>query len=127
MKRPLAVTFVGWLYLVVNVLILAAHYKDVLPPHSSEDLWTDLVRALGVVAGAFLLRGAFWAPWLAIVWMAFHVWVGWLNGTIPGLVHSGFFLLILSLLFLRADSRAFFRASSQTQPRPTPPARGPQA
>jgi hypothetical protein len=109
MKRPLSVTFVAWLYLVVNVVALARHYSDVLPPHHAEDLWIDLVRALGVLAGAFVLRGADWARWLAIVWMAFHVWVGWLNGWVPALVHSGFFVLILYLLFLRPDSRSWFR------------------
>ena len=119
-RRPLAVTFVGWLYLVVNVVALAYHYSDVLPPHHTQDLWIDLVRVLGVLAGAFLLRGAPWAPWLAIVWMAFHVWVGWLNGRVPGLVHSGFFLLILYLLFLRPTSRAWFHASSP-DPSPAPP------
>lgn len=121
MKRPLAVTFVGWLYLVVNVVGLALHYPDILPPHRTEDLWIDLVRILGAIAGAFLLRGAFWAPWLAIAWMAFHVWVGWLNGLIPGLVHSGFFVLILYLLFLRPDSRAWFRRSSSAQSPDPPP------
>mgnify|MGYP001554293680 CR=1 FL=1 len=109
-KRPLSGTFVGWLYLVVNVVGLVLHYSDVLPPHHAEDLWIDLVRVLGVLAGALLLRGADWARWLAIVWMAFHVWVGWLNGWVPGLIHSGFFVLILYLLFLRPDSRAWFRA-----------------
>ena len=66
-RRPLSVTFVGWLYLVVNVVGLAMHYGDVLPPHARENLWIDLVRALGVVAGAFLLRGADWSRWLAIL------------------------------------------------------------
>lgn len=112
-NRPLSVTFVAWLYLVVNVVGLALHYSDVLPPHHMEDLWIDVVRILGVVAGAFLLRRAVWAPWLAIAWMAFHVWVGWLNGLVPGLIHSGFFVLILYLLFLRSDSRAWFRGRSR--------------
>ncbi|MFZ0632470.1 MAG: hypothetical protein WA399_07785 [Acidobacteriaceae bacterium] len=125
MKRPLAVTFVGWLYLVVNVIGLARHYSDVLPPHHIEDLWIDLLRIIGVLAGAFLLRGAFWAPWLAIAWMAFHVWVGWLNGRIPGLVHSGFFLLILYLLFLRPDSRAWFRARFRPRAKTTDLTAGP--
>jgi hypothetical protein len=110
-KRPLSVTFVGWLYLVVNVVGLALHYSDVLPPHHAEDFWIDGVRALGLLAGAFVLRGADWARWLALAWMAFHVWVGWLNGSAPGLIHSCFFVLILYLLFLRSDSRAWFRNS----------------
>jgi hypothetical protein len=118
-RRPLSVTFVGWLYLVVNVIGLARHYSDVLPPHHAEDLWIDLVRLIGVLAGAFLLRGAFWAPWLALVWMAFHVWVGWLNGLTAGLVHSAFFLLILYLLFLRPDSRAWFRNPSEAGSHPS--------
>lgn len=111
-RRPLSVTFTGWLYLVVNVVALAYHYSDVLPPHHSKDLWVDLVRALGVLAGAFILRGANWARWLAILWMAFHVWVGWLNGWNLGLVHSGFFVLILWLLFLLPRSRAWFAERS---------------
>jgi uncharacterized membrane protein len=121
-KRPLSVTFVGWLYLVVNVVGLALHYSDVLPPHHMEDLWIDLVRLIGALAGAFLLRGAFWAPWVAILWMGFHVWVGWLHGLVPGMVHTGFFLLILYLLFLRADSRAWFRSPAGATSRPASPA-----
>lgn len=117
MKRPFSVTFVAWLYLVVNVVALALHYSDVLPPYHSRDLWVDILRLIGLVTGAWLLRGANWARWLALAWMAFHVWVGYLNGWIPGLIHSGFFILILVLLF-RPAANAWFRS----QGHPLPPA-----
>lgn len=108
-QRPLAITVVGWLYIVVGVAGLALEiYGFRSQPFHREDLWIGLVRLIGVAAGVFMLRGANWARWLAIVWMAFHVFVGLLNGRQQLLTHAIIFLGITWLL-IRSEANTWFR------------------
>jgi hypothetical protein len=71
MKRPFPVTVLGWLFILVGVVSSGFHlWKD------SLDRWTLpilLVGIIAVVGGVFLLRGAGWARWLVLAWMAAHV------------------------------------------------------
>lgn len=77
-------------------------------PFHSDDVRIGLVHVLAVVAGAFMLRGADWARWLAVVWMGFHVAISALNGWRGVVFHAIIFAGITFLLF-RADARAWFR------------------
>ena len=109
-KRPLAVTIVAWLLIVAGALSFAAHLAPILPPHpfQQENVWILLLELLAVVLGAFLLRGRNWARWLALAWVAFHVYVGFLDSLSEGLIHGLFFLLIAYILF-RPEARSWFR------------------
>ena len=114
-KRPLPVTIVAWLLIVAGVLNFAFHFAPILPPHpfQPENLWILLLELLAIVFGAFMLRGRNWARWLALAWVAFHVYVAFLHSLSEALIHALIFLLIAYVLF-RPESRAWFR------PRPTP-------
>ncbi|HKV25477.1 MAG TPA: hypothetical protein VJN93_12860 [Candidatus Acidoferrum sp.] len=84
-KRPFEVTFLGWLFIFVGIVSTANHLWK-----GSLDRWTApiiLVGLVAVVAGAFLLRGAGWARWLLLVWLAFHVVVSALNSFSAALPH----------------------------------------
>ena len=64
-KRPLAVTVVGWLYIVVGIGGLASHAGEF---KMGDLLEADVIEAVAVqftaiVAGSFLLRGENWARW----------------------------------------------------------------
>ena len=113
MRRPFAITVLGWLFILVGAAGLVMHGRTALHAWHSEDAWILLTEAIAVVAGAFLLRGSNWARWLAVLWMAFHVVIAWLNGPSQVLFHAIIFVGIAVLLF-RADARAFFR------PQPAP-------
>jgi len=85
MKRPFQVTFLGWLMIVVGAASTAHHlWVGVM------DRWMIAIVFVGVVAvvaGVFLLRGARWARWLVLVWVAFHVVVGALTSWSFALPH----------------------------------------
>ncbi len=97
MKRPLAVTFLGVLFIGAGVMGLAYHLTE-----WRTDPWIvpiSLVRLLAIVGGAFLLMGRNWARWLILAWMAFHVVVSAFHSISECIAHLvlllaiGYFLL----------------------------------
>lgn len=112
-KRPLAVTFVGWLYIVGGAIQTALLLPElhILHPLQNGALWIGLVRLSAVLIGLYMLRGSNWARWLALVWMGGHVVIGAFASTQMFMVHGLLFAAIAYLL-LRPDSTAYFRATS---------------
>lgn len=112
-KRPLAVTFVGWLYIVAGAVETAVLLPELhrLHPLQTGALWIGLVRLSAVLFGLYMLRGSNWARWLALAWMGGHVVIGAFASTQMFLVHGLLFAAIAYLLF-RADSTAYFRTAS---------------
>ena len=106
-NRPYQVTVLGWLLIVVGVVSTAVHlWKGTL------DRWVPLIVLVGVlaiVAGAYLLRGANWARWLTLVWLAFHVVVSALNSLGEALPHLVLLVVIGYVLLGPATSKYFQR------------------
>jgi hypothetical protein len=109
MKRPIAITVLSLLFIAVGVAEAVVHANTSLHSFHREDILIVSLELLAVVAGVFMLRGENWARWLTVVWMAFHVVVGYLNGPQQVLVHAIIFAGITFLLF-RADARVWFSA-----------------
>lgn len=113
-KRPVSVTMLACLYIVVGCGSLTGAVVKFADSTESDfmelrDLGFVATSAfLAVIGGVFLLRGRNWARWLCIAWMAAHISIGALNGLVPALVHSVFFVLIAYLL-LRAPAADYFR------------------
>jgi hypothetical protein len=112
-ERPLAITVLGWLYIVVGVVGLAHHGYVAIRDFHREDILILLSQVLALVAGVYMLRGANWARWLAFLWIAAHVVIAYLNGIQQALFHAIIFAGITVLLF-RADARAWFRPRPAT-------------
>lgn len=106
-KRPLAVLILSCLYIAVGAIGFVYHFPELvaLRPNS---IWIELVELLGVVSGAFMLRGHNWARWLALAWIAFHVAISFPVFRQVA-VHSAIFVAIAWILF-RPDSREYFAA-----------------
>lgn len=106
LKRPYEVTVVGWLFIVVGALNTAWHlWKGAL------HLWMVpilLLTVSAIVAGFFLLRGARWARWLALAWVAFHVWVSALNSVLAALPHV-VLLLVIGYVLLGPPTRQYYQ------------------
>ena len=103
MKRPpLAVLIIGCLYILMGAVGFVYHFRDL-----ATEPWIEAVRLLAIVAGVFLLRGHNWARWLTIAWMAFHVWVGWLNSWQQAAMHAVFLVVITGLLVWGPGARTF--------------------
>jgi len=116
-RRPLAITTVGWLFVLVGVVGLISGARALMGdvahpstagPANGGDLGLVLaVRALAGAAGALILYGVSWGRWLLIAWMAWHVVLS--LGHTPGevAVHAVFLVLLAFVLFNR-QAAAYF-------------------
>jgi len=111
-KRPISVTILGWLFIVVGAVSTASHYAEFRAhkPMLNEVVWITVLGAAAIVAGAFMLRGQNWARWLALLWMATHVVISAFHLMQGLLIHSVLFVLIAYLLF-RLEAREYFCAT----------------
>jgi len=108
-KRPLAITIVAWLYIVVGVVGFAFHVTEfkTLHPFSYDTTLVEVVRLLAVVSGIYMLRGKNWARWLAVAWMGFHVIISAFH-SLPQLgIHSLFCTILVYFLFRPIATRYF--------------------
>jgi uncharacterized membrane protein HdeD (DUF308 family) len=111
MKRPFQITFLGWLFIAVGILSTIYHLLK-----GPLDRWTVpivLVGAIAIVAGIFLLRGARWARWLVLAWLAFHVVVSALNSLSDALPHV--VLLLVVGYFLLGPPTSWYFQSAQPE------------
>jgi hypothetical protein len=111
-KRPISITILSWLYIVVGVLSTAEHFVEFRAqrPVLNEVVWITVLGAAAIVAGVFMLRGRNWARWLALAWMAAHVVISALHMMHGLVIHSVVFVLIAYLLF-RREAREYFSAA----------------
>jgi len=108
-KRPLAVTIIGVVYILAGVSGLIYHATEwKAQPFHYEIIGISFVRVLGIAAGIYTLRGANWARWLALAWMAFHVAISYLNGWDKVAMHA-VFLALIGFFLLRRQSAEFFQ------------------
>jgi hypothetical protein len=108
-KRPLTILILSCLYIATGIFGLAHHLSDikVSQPFQSDLVWASATSAVAVVCGAFMLRAANWARWLALAWIAFHVVLSIFHSLQQVLVHGLLFLLFAYILF-RPEARAYF-------------------
>ena len=116
-QRPLSVTIISAIYILTGVLGLGYHLKLAGSHHlfDNDVVLITVTEIVAVVAGVFMLRGANWARWLALAWMAFHVAISVLNGWSKVAVHAAF-LLIIGYFLLRRQVNEYFATKSSSQP-----------
>lgn len=109
MKRPFQVTTLGWLFIAVGILLSTIYHLWKGP----LDRWTVpilLVGIIALVAGVFLLRGAGWARWLVLAWLAFHVVVSALNSLSDAMPHF-VLLLVVGYFLLGPPTSKYFQST----------------
>ena len=107
--RPLSVTVVAWMFIVVGIIGFAYHATQFnAQTFDNAFTWVLLLRLLAIVGGAFVLKGANWARWLLIVWMAYHVVLSAWH-SIPELAVHGVLLLVVTFALLRGPASRYFR------------------
>jgi uncharacterized membrane protein HdeD (DUF308 family) len=111
-KRPITITILGWLYIVVGALSTVSHFAEFREqrPALNEVVWITVLGAAAIVAGVFMLRGRNWARWLALLWMATHVVISVFHPMRELVIHSVLLLLIAYFLF-RREAREYFSAT----------------
>jgi hypothetical protein len=105
----LSVTVVAALYVAVGALNLAYYLVPSIAGHMQpgELLLAEATEAVAVVSGAFMLRGARWAQWLALAWIAFHVMIS--VGSVQKIAVHGLLLVIIAVCLLHRRARAYFQ------------------
>ena len=111
-KRPLSVTIVGWLFIAAGTIGMLYHAReiDLAHPFAVELVLALIVRALAIVGGIFLLRGARWARWLVIAWLVYHVILSVFH-PVGELVMHVLLLAVIGYFLWRKESSRHFRTS----------------
>jgi uncharacterized protein YhhL (DUF1145 family) len=114
-KRPLAVTIIGWIYIATGIAGIVYHARqfNLQHPFESDAMVALSVRALAIVAGAFMLRGQDWARWLAVAWMGFHVILS-IYHPLSQLVIHAVSLVLLAFFLFRPEARQYFLNTTGT-------------
>jgi hypothetical protein len=84
---------------------------DTQAPFDYETVGVLLVRLLALVAGVFMLRGADWARWLALAWIAFHVVLSATHSWSETIIHA-LLLAGIACILLRPRVSAYFRGKT---------------
>jgi hypothetical protein len=110
-KRPLLVTLLSLLLIVMGTVGLIYHLREFrgFSPFPLELVLISLLRILAIVSGAYMLRGANWARWLAVSWIALHVGVSYFNGWGEMAMHAVILVVFVVALFNRRAGE-YFRA-----------------
>ena len=109
--RPWPVTAVGILFVLAGIVGLVYHgLRPRQPGPVDTDLYLVLsIRLLALVTGVFLFRGANWARWMAMAWMAYHIGLSAFESSVQGVAVHFALLVIIGYLLLRSDSSTYFR------------------
>lgn len=117
-KRPIPLIIVSVAFIAIGVGSL---FKGVWPvvkggtaigSHGLTD--SAIVTVSGIVAllsGVFMLRGANWARWLCIGWMAFHLVISILHDPFELAMHA-IMLAVLVLVLFWGRTSTYFRAGA---------------
>lgn len=110
-KRPISVTIVSWVYILAGTVGIAVHATefDLRHPFSNDVVLALIVRLLAIVAGVFMLRGAKWARWLAIVWIAYHVVLSSFHSWGSAGIHA-LLLAVFAYFLFRRQAHTYFSA-----------------
>jgi len=115
MKRPpIPVIIISVVFILVGVGGLIAGISPIIKNHEVR-LDSVIVTVSGLTAllsGIFMLRGANWARWLCVAWMAFHAVVSILHTTLELAIHI-LVLIVLAIVLFRT-SAAWFRKESHS-------------
>lgn len=122
--RPLSITVISWLLIVVGCVTFAASWMprgaetSASAPASrprehnaAEFAMICAVRAAAAIAGVFMLRRHDWARWLALAWFAFHVAISGLHTPMKLVVHALLFI-VAAYFLLRPRAWAYFGAGA---------------
>lgn len=117
--RPRSVTVIGWLFIAAGIVGLVYHASALGRSGSLDDeaVWVLLLRLLAVIGGALLLRGAAWARWLVLAWIAYHVVLSAFHSWSETAVHAAL-LAGVAYMLLRPEARAYFRGAKRRPEQP---------
>jgi hypothetical protein len=108
-KRPISVTILACVYLLVGVGGFAVHLRELLARHP-DAVGIEVTELTAIVCGVFLLRGQNWARWLALAWIALHIILSAFRA-IPELVIHAVFCAVFAWVLFRPEAARYFRGA----------------
>jgi len=111
-QRPLPVTIIGCLYIVMGAIGFAYHLTEFKAQHpfQYDIIWVGLVRLIAIVCGVYMLRGHNWARWLALAWIVYHVILSAFHMLSELAIHI-LLCAILAYFLFRPTATRYFRAA----------------
>src|ERR1043166_8522117 len=114
-KRPIAVTIVSVLFIIVGVggmirgvwSVLAGRGGGITGHELMDVSLVEVSSLAALVSGLFIWRGANWARWLCLAWMAFHVVVSMGHESMQLIVHI-VWLVVLTVVLFWPSASAYF-------------------
>ena len=108
-KRPVSVTILASLLLLVGTAGFIGHLSPILKSHAVhyDDALVEFTELIAIVCGVFLLRRHNWARWLAVAWMAFHVALSF--DSLQKLIIHCLFLALIAYFLFRPNARIYFQ------------------
>jgi hypothetical protein len=100
---------IGWLFIITGLVGFVYHLKELsfTDPFSNDGPLVLFVRLLAVAGGILVLRRFNIGRWLLVLWLAYHVVLGYVHDWTTTIIHLLFLLIIGYLLFNR-KARQFF-------------------
>lgn len=125
-KRPVSITVIAWIIIVINVLSLVGAGLSLSDPAAQEMMAQSSIPvpaqyallfvglALSIACAAFMLRAANWARWTYIGWSTFSMLVAIATSTdrswlLPGIIIYAIFIFIL----VRPAATAYFSRTAE--------------
>ncbi len=108
-QRPRSVLILACAYISIGAIGFAYHFRELLAFHP-DAVSIELTEFLGILAGAFMIRGHNWARWLALAWIAFHVILSAFHAFAEFAIH-GVFCAVIAWLLFRPEAARYFRGA----------------
>jgi hypothetical protein len=86
-------------------------------PFEYGEAWVLFIRLLAIICGVFILRGANWARWFALVWIAYHVILSALHSVSGTVIHIVLLAVVAHALY-RPQSSEYFRRTTRHPEQP---------
>jgi len=108
-KRPLSVTLISCLFIAAGAMGITYHAAELKHITTNPEMILVLVvRLLAIVGGLFALRGAFWARWLLVMWIAYHVIISFFHTGTELIMHLVIMVITIVALF-HPKANTYFR------------------
>lgn len=109
MKRPLAVTIIGCLFIVAGVTGIIYHAPEwKASGMQAESILAFVVRVVAIVGGIFTLKGSNFARWVLVIWILYHVVLSFYHSTAELVTHIAISIAVFFGLF-NSKANEYFR------------------
>ncbi len=115
-KRPISITILASVYLVVGTVGFAVHLREILARQAFQyDVaLIELTELIAMVCGVFLLQGRSWGRWLALAWIGGHVAISFFSSphffsALQKVAIHGLFLALIAYFLFRPNARSYFQ------------------